>query len=1302
MKRVIFVLLSTLGLLVLVACDTTSTDPDIKVTGIMLSDTVGQGTESDPFTFTLEEGETITSTITVSPQDIIRDLKFTLKKKVGDKFENLSSGDVAGLEFTSNNSNTNLSVKALKEGTHYFTIGQDDLVVYVRINVTKETGEEPEPPTEVDFTKTLKVLAIGNSFSQDGMAYLYQVAESFGVEEIILGNLYIGGAELSLHANNIANASASYAFQKNTSGTWQTEHNKTLKYGLQNKDWDIITIQQASGKSGRPTFYEPHLTNILKFVQENKTNENAKIYWHLTWAYQQDSTHGEFPFYESDQDVMYESIISTYNEQVKTKEDIQGLIPAGTAIQNIRTSFIGDTVTSDGYHLNGTTGRFTAALTWFKAITGLSIDDIEYRPSGVTVEQADAIKESVNHAIEKPLEVTLSTHNEGGSPINLNDHTLLKLNYVIGYYMSTSSYKLYNDAANSVYFTTHDTILSKENLPVGSVLLLEDGYQYRVNFFTALEGPVTDNIRTDNITEAFIEIDEAWWGDFEYVAFNVAHKGNSIDITNSYQEVADKFKIYAAPGAQIPPMPHVDEPLFFVSGYWNDNATRITNNGGSFDLGFAASNVLSKAYFENYTAVTVANGYQVRVIYLTYDGFGGYKVLSRTVNFQGKIDLDETFWGNYEYVAFNISSVPSSDISGILDTLPELLTFSEVEMIEHQDEPLAFELGYWAVDDSSKTDDNHFASTNIVSKAYLDDIITISVVDGYELRAVFFTYDGQGSYVAVDKTDPTTTEFALDSAFWSIHTFVAFEITKTEPADLSVELDSLIDKVNLSEEALVPHVDEPLNFISGYWADFATKVTNNGTSFDLGFAASNVLSKSFFDAYGTITIAPNHQVRVVFLSYDGFGGYKVLHRTANLQGTIELDEAFWSTYEYIAFNISTIPSSNLSELLDTLPSKFTLGEAAEDEGIQYTFVSGYWADNATQITNNGGSFDLGFAASNPLPKDTFTDIDSIEIAAGYQVRFVFFTTQGDGYKVLFRTANITGEVVMDDEFWGSYEYLGFNISTTPSTDLSDQLATLPEKLTFKVLDEVPHIDTDFEYQAGYYADGATSITYGGSTFDKGFAASNIFSKAYVMEYTHILIPDNYQARLVFLSYDGQGTYKVMHRTHSTNGKIVIDDNLFGTYEYLAFNLSTIPNSDLSEQLEQLKDVIQFVNLEPTSDTMTFKLGYWNNNSARIDSVSANHVNFVATNVLSKDFVGVDTTIVIEEGYQIRVVFIHVEYNVPVVLLRTDNLTGTVVLDETMWGTYEYVAFNISKVTTENISEEVELTGSKITLNKVPS
>src|SRR5690554_5427432 len=98
MKRVIFVLLSTLVLLVLVACNTTSTKPNIRITGIMLSDTTGQGTESDPFTFTLEEGQTVTSTITVSPQDVIRDLEFTLKKKVGDAFENLSSGDTAGLE----------------------------------------------------------------------------------------------------------------------------------------------------------------------------------------------------------------------------------------------------------------------------------------------------------------------------------------------------------------------------------------------------------------------------------------------------------------------------------------------------------------------------------------------------------------------------------------------------------------------------------------------------------------------------------------------------------------------------------------------------------------------------------------------------------------------------------------------------------------------------------------------------------------------------------------------------------------------------------------------------------------------------------------------------------------------------------------------------------------------------------------------------------------------------------------------------------------------------------------------------
>jgi hypothetical protein len=48
----------------------------------------------------------------------------------------------------------------------------------------------------------------------------------------------------------------------------------------------------------------------------------------------------------------------------------------------------------------------------------------------------------------------------------------------------------------------------------------------------------------------------------------------------------------------------------------------------------------------------------------------------RSQNLTGTIVLDEAFIGNYEYIAFNISSVPSRDLSTELESLPALITFN--------------------------------------------------------------------------------------------------------------------------------------------------------------------------------------------------------------------------------------------------------------------------------------------------------------------------------------------------------------------------------------------------------------------------------------------------------------------------------------------------------------------------------------------------------------------------------------------------------------------------------------------------
>ena len=48
----------------------------------------------------------------------------------------------------------------------------------------------------------MKILAIGNSFSQDATRYLQDIAASAG-ENLFVRNLYIGGCSLEMHAKNI-------------------------------------------------------------------------------------------------------------------------------------------------------------------------------------------------------------------------------------------------------------------------------------------------------------------------------------------------------------------------------------------------------------------------------------------------------------------------------------------------------------------------------------------------------------------------------------------------------------------------------------------------------------------------------------------------------------------------------------------------------------------------------------------------------------------------------------------------------------------------------------------------------------------------------------------------------------------------------------------------------------------------------------------------------------------------------------------------------------------------------------------
>lgn len=257
--------------------------------------------------------------------------------------------------------------------------------------------------------KTIKVLAIGNSFSMDAIEqYLYELAEASG-DDIIIGNMYIGGAELALHYKHSQSGEAAYAYRKIVDGKKTDAKDFDLRRAIRDEDWDYISLQQVSSKSGQYESFFPYVFSLMDYVRAHATNAKVKFILHATWAYAQDTSHKGFFDYRNNQDYMYECIVDATRQVYKTaKFDI--LIPTGTAIQNGRTSVLGDTFCRDGYHLEYTYGRFTAACTWYQVLFKKSVMKNPYKPETITDEQATIAKYAAYYAAKKPYKITRVPH----------------------------------------------------------------------------------------------------------------------------------------------------------------------------------------------------------------------------------------------------------------------------------------------------------------------------------------------------------------------------------------------------------------------------------------------------------------------------------------------------------------------------------------------------------------------------------------------------------------------------------------------------------------------------------------------------------------------------------------------------------------------------------------------------------------------------------------------------------------------------------------------------------------------------
>lgn len=250
----------------------------------------------------------------------------------------------------------------------------------------------------------MKILFIGNSFGDDACAHLYGILSSLGARDAVAANLYIGGCSLARHAENVLSGAPAYEYRKTTSGGLHNRPETSAVYALTDEHWDVVSLQQCSGLSGIAGSYNGDIDVILSAVRAHAGD--AKIYWHMTWAYDDKSGHPEFYRYGNSRKQMFADITAAVSAVVAPDVRFSGIIPSGTAVENAREAGLSG-LTRDGFHLSFGLGRYIAALCCAEALTGQT-EKSRYSPKDYPVdsyERAVALS-CVKAALKNPFSVS--------------------------------------------------------------------------------------------------------------------------------------------------------------------------------------------------------------------------------------------------------------------------------------------------------------------------------------------------------------------------------------------------------------------------------------------------------------------------------------------------------------------------------------------------------------------------------------------------------------------------------------------------------------------------------------------------------------------------------------------------------------------------------------------------------------------------------------------------------------------------------------------------------------------------------
>ena len=288
--------------------------------------------------------------------------------------------------------------------------------------------------------KDLKVLMVGNSFSQSVLAYLPKLAAAAPDCKLKLGQAMIGGCTMERHCNEFKKAEQDPKYKPYWTNLTPDpknpkNHKASLKDLLTADKWDIVTIQQGSHQSWMPEKFGPYAEELIGIIR--KYAPQAEIVVHQTWAYRSDDPRiaPKNPAWKFGQKEMYNRLTANYINLAK-KHNFR-IIPVGYAIQLSREKSpvkfrnydpalldalnypdlpnqAGDVVGNmhwrkskkngemeirrDTFHLN-CRGKYLQGCTWFLFLFHKKAEDVKFIPDEIGDKDAEFLLQCAAEAV---------------------------------------------------------------------------------------------------------------------------------------------------------------------------------------------------------------------------------------------------------------------------------------------------------------------------------------------------------------------------------------------------------------------------------------------------------------------------------------------------------------------------------------------------------------------------------------------------------------------------------------------------------------------------------------------------------------------------------------------------------------------------------------------------------------------------------------------------------------------------------------------------------------------------------------